>query len=71
MRRRHGRDVLFVVALLIGSIWGKLGYPSNPEEREQALLEERRQSYRETARARLESKQGDEGSASDYSIPSD
>jgi hypothetical protein len=63
--------VLFVVALLIGSIWGKLGYPSNPEEREQALLEERRQSYRETARARLESKQGDEGSASDYSIPSD
>jgi hypothetical protein len=56
---------------LIGSIWGKLGYPSNSEERKQALLEEKKESHIRMARARLESKQADEGSVSDYSIPSD
>ena len=60
---------------LIGSIWGALGYPSNSEERKQALLEElleeKKESHIRMARARLESKQADEGSVSDYSIPSD
>jgi hypothetical protein len=67
---------------LIGSIWGKLGYPSNSEEREQALLEERREreqalleekkeSHIRMARESLASRKADEGSVSDYGIPSD
>jgi hypothetical protein len=55
---------------LYGSIWGKLGYPSNSEEREQALLEEREQSLREVARAKLASKKADDISFSDCSIDS-